>query len=663
MARYLVTSALPYANGPLHLGHLAGVYLPGDIYTRFLRMRGEDVLYICGTDEHGVAITIAAERQGISPRDMVDEYHDVIRKDFEDFGISFDNFSRTTLPEHYELAQGVFLDLMEKGYITEKSEKQLYCDNCDRFLPDRYIEGSCPKCGAENARGDQCESCGSWLEALELKEARCSICGGSPRPRPTTHWYLKLDMFQEWLEGWLSRREGWRENVLNYCRGWLADGLRERAITRDLDWGVPVPLEEAEGKVLYVWFENLLGYVSSTAEYFEKKDDPIGWKRYWKDDRTRLIHFIGKDNIVFHAINFPCMLHALEDYVLTWNVPANEFLNFAGLKQSTSRGTAVWMRDYLRHFPPDPLRYALTINAPEHRDTDFTWDEFRVRNNELADVLGNFANRTLRFAKQRFEGRVPVASDPGSKETELLQKARRTANEMARLMESFRIKAACGKAMDLAREGNRYFDRARPWKTVKTDADRCGTSIHYCLQLLDSLRMAFSPFVPFTCDRLGEMLGRSSLDWKDIGELNLEEGDALGEPVILFQKLQEGFETNIYEQPEPEEEQKEMISIDQFNEIDLRVGLITDVQEVEGSDNLYRMSVDLGKESRQVVAGLRPYIPKEGLLDKKVVVVCNLEPVKLRGVVSEGMILASDGEGGIVLIEAGPDAVPGDKIR
>jgi len=673
MSKYLVTSALPYANGPLHLGHLAGAYLPADIFVRYLRMKGEDVLYVCGTDEHGVPITIAAEKAGRTPGELVDEYHEVIRRDFEAFGISFDNFSRTSWPGHFPFAQKVFLDLLARGFVAERPLQQLFCPSCGRFLPDRYVSGTCPRCGKEGARGDQCESCGSWLEALELASPRCSICGARPEPRETRHWFLRLDLFQDWLRTWLDSREGWRDNVLNYCRGWLDEGLQERAITRDIDWGVPVPLDGAGGKVLYVWFEALLGYVSSTRQYFERRGEPDGWERYWKDPDCRLVHFIGKDNIVFHAIIEPAILHALGDFVLPWNIPANEFLNIGGLKQSTSRGTAIWMKDYLRVFQPDPMRYALTINAPEGRDTDFTWADFRVRNNELADVLGNFVNRTLNFAHREFGGKVPGAAARGEAEEGLRARAVETAEEIDALLSGFRIKAACASAMALAREGNRYFDSAEPWKTAKTDRARCATAIDTCLQMIDWLRIAFSPFLPFTAGRIAAMVPSGADSLSDIGRWTLEPGTGLGSPRILFDKLDEGFESALEQAPaapsapartEEAPARPTRISIQEFGRLDLRVGRIVSAEPVEGADKLLKLMVEVGEDRpRQVVAGIRRAYSPEELAGRSVVLVCNLEPARLRGVDSDGMILASDGSTGIFLVSPDERACPGDRIR
>ncbi len=671
MSRYLVTSALPYANGPSHLGHLAGAYLPADIYVRFLRMCGEDVVYICGTDEHGVPITIKAEEMGISPREAVDRFHEIIAGDFKKFGISFDNFSRTENPEHYLFAQEVFLGLLDKGYIVEKSMKQFFCSQCQRFLPDRYVGGTCPQCGSEKARGDQCDDCGSWLDALELLNPVCSICGSAPVPNDTTHWFLRLDAFQDWLGDWLGGHGDWKKNVLNYCRGWLDQGLRERAITRDLDWGVPVPVDGAEGKVLYVWFEALLGYVSSTREYFTQRGDPQGWKKYWQDPDTRLVQFIGKDNIVFHAVIQPAVLHGLGGYNLPWNIPANEYLNIKGEKFSTSRGTAIWLRDYLAHFPPDPMRYALAINAPENRDTDFSWDEFRTRNNELADVFGNFINRTMKFAHKTFSGEVPRPGEPGDAERQLMESVVETRDQMERLIRDFNLKAACHSVMELARIGNRYFDQSQPWKTAKSDRMSCATTIYYSLQFADALRILFAPFLPFTCSRTGGMLKRDSLIWKEAGLENLAPGHSLGKPAILLQKLEEGFEKVMEAEDERTDagepslpKVKETVSFDDFMRMDIRVGRILEVHHIKGADKLYRLMVDMGDHQRQLVAGMKPYYTPQELTGRRVVVMVNLKPVKIMGVESNGMVLASDdGRGRVRLLQPADDAMPGDGVH
>ncbi len=672
MPRYLVTSALPYANGPTHLGQIAGAYLPADIYVRFLRMCEEDVIFICGTDEHGVPITLKAEQMGITPREVVDRFHEEIRSDFDRLGIFFDNFSRTEKPEHYSFTQGVFLDLLEKGHITEKPMKQFYCEKCKRYLPDRYVNGACPECGSVNARGDQCDDCGTWLGALDLVNPVCAICGSTPVPRETIQWFLRLDQFQDWLEAWLGNHGDWKNNVLNYCRGWLKKGLRERAITRDLDWGVPVPLEDVKGKVLYVWFEALLGYISSTMEYFAERGNPDGWKDYWQNPDCRLVQFIGKDNIVFHAVIEPSVLHGLGDFVLPWNIPANEYLNIKGKKFSTSRGTALWTKDYLDHLPPDPLRYALAINAPENRDADFTWDEFRSKNNELADVFGNFINRTIKFAHLYFDGKVPEPAKAGSVEEKLMASAVRTRDETEELLRNFQLKAACSRIMDLAREGNRYFDQAQPWKTAKSDPQACATSIYYSLQIADSLRILLAPFIPFTSEKTGEMLRNTPLLWKEAGRENLPAGHQLGTPEILLSKLKKGFEKvmvkeenddGIDDSNSPEVSIKESITYDEFMKLDMRVGLIKEVHDIEGADKLYRLIADMGDHTRQLVAGMKQYYSKEELLNRKVIVLVNLQPVSIRGVKSNGMVLASDGGGKVFLLEPGSDSMPGDSIR
>ncbi len=662
MSRYMVTSALPYANGPKHLGHLAGAYLPADIYVRYMRMREQDILFCSGTDEHGVPITIAAEKMGITPLEVVDKYHAIIADDFKRFGISFDNFSRTTRPEHIKFAQSVFLELLEKGHIVPRDMKQLYCPECKRYLPDRYINGTCPKCGSEDARGDQCESCGTWTEPFELIEPRCGICGAIPETRDTRHWFLLLDHFQKWLEGWLGAQSNWKTNVLKYCYSWLGDGLRERAITRDLAWGVPVPLEEAKGKVLYVWFEAVLGYISSTKEYFRKAGrDPEEWKKYWQDPDARLVQFIGKDNIVFHCIIEPSLLHVLGDFILPWNVPANEYLNISGQKFSTSRGTGISMGHYLDHFDPDPMRYALSVNAPENRDSDFSWTEYQSRNNELADVLGNFINRTLKFTASKFDNRVPAAE----LDMTLFNKTGEAAEEIAELMESFKFKKAIGVAMELAREGNRYFDNAKPWKSLKADPDQCAITVATCLNLCASLAVIFEPFIPFSAKKTRKMLGLEDLKWSDAGTALLKYGHKLGTAEILFKKLEDGFEKIMNKPEEPVEVEREETQVDfeDFMKIEFKVGRILTVEDIKKAKKLYKIEVDTGDKVRTVVAGMKKYYTKDELQGRLVAVVCNLKPAKLCGVVSHGMLMASDGESGVFLLEPGSNAKPGDTIR
>ena len=632
-----------------------------------MRMCTEDVLYVCGTDEHGVPITITAEKMGITPREVVDRFHEVIADDFSRMGISFDNFSRTERPEHYRFAQEVFLDLLGKGLIVERHNKQFYCGDCSRFLPDRYVGGTCPRCGAEGARGDQCEKCGSWLDALELVRPVCSICGSEPVPRETGHWFLRLDAFQDWLEEWLESHGDWRNNVLNYCSGWLRDGLHERAITRDLDWGVPVPIKGAEGKVLYVWFEALLGYISSTREYFESRGEPDRWKDYWKDPDTRLVHFIGKDNIVFHAVIEPAVLKGLGDFVLPWNVPANEYLNIGGEKFSTSRGTAIWMKDYLEHLPPDPLRYALAANAPEGRDTDFTWEDFRVKNNEIADVFGNFTNRTLKFAHSFFDGRVPDPSAAGEAERELLASAAATRDRMEALLREFRIKAACAEVMDLAREGNRYFDRVQPWKTAKTDQGRlcCShlvqSSAHRCAPDPHWPPSYPSPLRPWA----GCLAGRP---WSGPRQgVRTWSPGHLGSPEILFSKLKKGFEK--YSSPprtgwDPAGEgRRSLVSYDRFMETELRVGRILQAApwRVRTSSTACRWT--WGTTHRELVAGIRPWYTTGELEGRLVAVVANLEPAKIRGILSRRNDPGLRRRGRRALLSPGERRQAGDRIR
>ncbi len=668
MSRYMVTSALPYANGPLHLGHLAGAYLPADIYARYLRMSGNDVLFCSGTDEHGVPITITAEKQGITPMEVVDKYHRIISDDFKRFGISFDNFSRTTKPEHAKFAQEVFLDLLGKGYIESKKTKQFYCENCQRYLPDRFVNGICPKCSSDKARGDQCENCGTWIETFELIEPRCGICGSAPIVKETKHWFLQLDKFQEWLDGWLDGQTEWKSNVLKYCRSWLGDGLRERAITRDISWGVPVPLEEAKGKVLYVWFEAVLGYISSTREYLKQEGkDSEEWKKYWQNPDTRLVQFMGKDNIVFHCIIEPSLLHALGNYTLPWNVPANEYLNISGEKFSTSRGTGIGMGEYLDHFAPDPMRYALAVNAPETRDSDFSWHEYMVRNNELADILGNFINRTIKFTASKFGGLVPEAE----LDLSLIEKAKNSADEVASLIEKFKFKKAISTAMELAREGNRYFDAAEPWKSFKTDTEACATTVATCLNLCASLSVIFSPFIPFSAEKMQKMFGINKLEWQDAGSVLLKPGHKFNKSEILFTKLEKGFEKVMDKSEKTEEvkteeiksEKSAPVNFEDFLKIEFKVGKILEVNDIKKAKKLYKIEVDTGDAVRTVVAGMKPHYSKEELAGRKVVVVCNLKPAKLCGVMSNGMLLASDGESGVFLLEPGADAKPGDIVK
>ncbi len=545
-ARTLVTAALPYANGDLHLGHLAGAYLPADIYVRTLRLLGRDVLFICGTDEYGVPITKTAETLGISPKELVDRNHASIKESFERLGMTFDNFSQTSRPIHAETSRAFFLDLHRRGLLKEKTTDQFFCPNCGRFLADRYVEGTCPKCGSPGARGDQCEKCGTALNQLELVDPRCATCGARPETRPTRHWFLPLGEWQGPLEKWLAGKSDWKENVLNYCRGWFAQGLEDRAITRDLAWGVPVPLPEHEGKVIYVWFDAPIGYISATREWAQQRGDPEAWRLWWQDPATRLIHFIGKDNIVFHAIMFPAMLMAhSEPYVLPDNVPANEFLNLEGNKLSTSRGYAVWLPDYLAKFPADSLRYALARNLPETRDTDFTWDGFQARHNgELGNNFGNLINRVFAFTHKYFEGRVPQWSEAALNDLDrtALTEVAGCLERYVKGVERFEIRAAMEALIDAGKAGNRYFDEAAPFRTRKEDLARCAQSMGVSLQIVRLLTLMLSPVAPFAARKVWGWLGMSSdLErggWAE-GNQPLPPGRVLGKPEILFPRIED----------------------------------------------------------------------------------------------------------------------------
>ena len=543
--RYLVTSALPYANGRIHVGHVAGAYLPADIYVRFLRSTGRDAIFVCGSDEHGVPITIAAEEAGVSPKEIVDKYHAANSRAFAGLDIDFDVYGRTTSALHAEGSREFFLKLHSAGYIEDKIGPQLHCPKCERFLPDRYVHGTCPnaECGFTDAKGDQCEACGRELSTLELVEPRCAICGDKPEPRETRHWYLKLGDFQERLDAWLSEKQGWRDNIGAFCKGVFHEGLRSRAITRDISWGIPVPLEEAAGKVLYVWFDAPIGYLSFTRELFAERGDPEGWKRYWCDPQSAVIHFIGKDNIVFHAMTWPAMLMGHGGINLPANVVANEFLNVRGQKSSKSRNWAVWIEEYLESFPVDPLRYYLTANAPEGRDTDFRWEDFQQRNNaELAAALGNFAHRTLSFAGKYFDGAVPERGELDEAALAALAEAGTATGEVRAGIEAFRFKAGLQRLMKLAQSANRYFDAASPWKSRKTDMAACGTAINVCLALVDRLAALMYPFMPGSAAKLEGYLGRDAGElprqWDSLGD-GPAPGTRLGKPQPLFRQIED----------------------------------------------------------------------------------------------------------------------------
>jgi methionyl-tRNA synthetase len=542
--KILVTAALPYANGPLHIGHLAGAYIPADVYVRYQRLKGADVLFICGSDEHGVPITIRADREKVSSKDIVDRYHEMMKKSFQRMGVAFDNYSRTSLPLHHKISQDFFLNLFHKGFISEQSIQQYYCPNCSRFLPDRYIEGECPHCHQQDARGDQCESCGRWLEPEQLIRPKCKICGSSPDLRTTKHWYFRLSEFQRKLEEWQATKTNWKSNVREFCSGWFKEGLTDRPITRDIDWGIPVPLPDAEGKVLYVWFDAPIGYISSSVEWAEKQGTPERWRDYWLDPKTRLVHFIGKDNIVFHSIVWPASLMAHGDFILPAQIPANEFLNIEGKKISTSRNWAVWVDDYLDVFPPDPLRYCFAANAPENKDADFTWKDFQVRNNsELADVLGNLINRCLSFVEKHFEAKVPPAGTLCDEDRAMFTAISEAINKIGAALEEFQVRRATAELMDLARSGNKYFNDSAPWSSLKIDRARCATTLNTTIQLQAALAVLMEPFLPFSAEKLWHMLNApgSHRDqrWQTIPDLRLPDGHPLGTREILFGKIED----------------------------------------------------------------------------------------------------------------------------
>jgi len=672
--RVLVTSALPYANGKIHLGHLSGAYLPADIYVRYKRLKGDDIIYICGSDEHGVPITITADNEKVSPQVIIDRFHELNKQAFEKFGMSFDIYSRTSLPVHHETAKQFFSVYYNQGLLIEKKSMQFYDEKVKMFLPDRYVEGTCPKCGYEEARSDECEKCGSLYEPSELKNPKSKISGETPVLKETSHWYFPLGRFQERLQKYIdemNERYGWKENVLQYCKGWFKDGLKDRAYTRDLDWGVKVPLNGAEGKVLYVWFEAVLGYISATKELSEKRNDPDLWKRYWQDTNTKYVAFIGKDNIVFHTIIFPAMLMAWNDvqndkYVLPQNVPANEFLNFEGKKFSKSRGWGVDVLEFLELFPADPLRYTLAANLPENKDTDFYWKEFQARNNgELADILGNFINRTFTFAFKHFEGIVPKKGKLDKIDDEMISLLKEYPNKIGSLIERYKIKDAVFEMMNLARTGNKYFNDSEPWITVKNNKEKCATTINICLNIIYTLAEVFEPVIPFASIKIFSMLNTNKCEWEKSGELNLVDGHKLNEPQILFFKIDDNIIDDQINKlglsDNKINEQEELINIEEFKRIKIKVAQIIDAEKVKKSEKLLKIQLEIGNEKRQVIAGIAKSYNPEDLIGKKVLVVANLKPAKLFGLDSQGMVLAldTDKDGIVKLIEIDQDIKSG----
>jgi len=667
--KILVTSALPYANGPIHLGHLSGAYLPADIFVRYKRLNGDDVVYICGSDEHGVPITISADKEKVSPQVIIDRYHEANKKAFTRFGMSFNNYSRTSIPVHHETAKEFFLEFYNRGLFVEKKSLQFFDDKANMFLPDRYVEGTCPKCGNEEARSDECENCGSLYDPSELKNPKSKISGGTPKLKETSHYYFPLGKYQPALEKYvdeMNEKYGWKENVLQYCRGWFKDRLKDRAITRDLDWGIKVPVDSAAGKVIYVWFEAVLGYISSTKELSQQKNDPNLWKKYWQDPKTKYIAFIGKDNVVFHTIIFPAILMAWneggkEQYCLPQNVPANEFLNFEGKKFSKSRNWGIDVDEFLDLFEPDLLRYTLAANLPETRDTDFYWKEFQLRNNsELADILGNFINRTFTFVFKHFDGQVPALGKLEKIDEDMLKEISEYPQRVSDLYEKYKIRDGVNEIMNLARDGNKYFNDTEPWKTVKSDKERCGTTLNICLQTIYSLAELFSPVLPFSTEKLFVMLNAKPVDWKDCGKPQLTEGHQLNQSEILFPKIEdEKIEAQITKLPksEPEKEKVELITYDDFMKIQLRTAEVIEAEKVPKSEKLLKLKIRLDNEERQVIAGIAKNYDPENLIGRKVVIVANLQPAKLMGLESKGMILAVETKDGSLEVLNVPESV------
>lgn len=674
--RTLVTTALPYANGPVHIGHLAGVYVPADIYVRFLRLKGEDVKMIGGSDEHGVPITIRARKEGVTPQDVVDRYHKLIKDSFQELGISFDVYSRTTSETHRATASEFFRHIYNKGGFVVRKSKQLYDEGAGRFVADRYVVGECPVCHAQGAYGDQCEKCGSSLSPTDLINPRCAETGNVPVLRETEHWYLPLEDYQMALEKWiLEGHKEWRTNVYGQCKSWLDLGLQPRAVTRDLDWGIPVPVEGAEGKVLYVWFDAPIGYISNTREIL-----PDSWEKWWKDPETRIINFIGKDNIVFHCIIFPAMLMAYGDgFQLPDNVPANEFLNLEGNKISTSRNWAVWLHEYLHDFPgkQDVLRYVLTANAPETRDNDFTWSDFQARNNsELVAVFGNFVNRAMVLTGKYFNGEVPARTELLDVDKAAFDEIRVAVKAMTKALDTFHFREALKQAMEIARVGNRYLQETEPWKVSKTDMERTATILNVALQICANLAVAFEPFLPFSSEKLCKMLNLSDLKWDMLGRDDLlPAGHKLGEPVLLFEKIEDDAIAaqlkrldDIKKQNElsawkPEPQQPD-VPFDDFLKMDIRVGTVIECDRVPKADKLLRFLIDDGMEKRTIVSGIAKFYKPEDLVGKQVCFVANFAPRKLKGVESQGMILsAQNPDGSLVVISPSAPVTPGSQVK
>lgn len=659
--RYTITAALPYTNGPIHIGHLAGVYVPADIFARYQRLKNNEVAFICGSDEHGVAISIKAKKEHTTPQAIIDKYHAIIKQSFADFGISFDNYSRTSLPIHHQTASDFFRKLYEQGDFIEEISEQLYDEEAHQFLADRFVIGTCPKCGNPEAYGDQCEHCGSSLNATDLIDPKSSITGSKPTLKATKHWFLPLNRYQEFLEKWIleGHKNDWKPNVYGQVKSWLDDELKPRAVTRDLDWGIPVPVEGAEGKVLYVWFDAPIGYISSTKEWAEREGKD--WRPFWQDKDTELVHFIGKDNIVFHCIIFPAMLKAEGSYILPTNVPANEFLNLEGNKLSTSKNWAVWLHEYLQDFPnqQDVLRYALTANAPETKDNDFTWKDFQARNNnELVAIFGNFINRVAVLTQKYYEGEVPAAGVLNATDSETLQQLSELTQKIEQSLERYRFREAQQELMNIARLGNKYLADEEPWKLIKTDAERVKTVMYVALQVATALAITSEPFLPFTSEKLKNILQLGTTAWEQVKQnptALLPTGHKIGVATLLFEKIEDAAIAKQLERLENTKQanrqeaqaaaevtvapQKELISYDDFAKMDIRIGTILSAEKMPKADKLLILKVDTGIDQRTIVSGIAQSFNPEEIIGKRVTVLANLAPRKLRGVESQGMIL------------------------
>lgn len=681
--RTLVTSALPYANGPIHIGHLAGAYIPADIYVRYLRLKKEDVMFIGGSDEHGVPITIRAKKEGVTPKEIIDRYHYQMKETFEKMGISYDIYGRTSSDTHSNLASNFFRKLYEEGKFIQKTNEQYYDEESKMFLADRYITGECPHCHYEKAYGDQCEKCGTSLSPTELINPTSTISGSKPVMKETTHWYLPLDQYESWLSKWiLEEHKEWRPNVYGQCKSWLDMGLQPRAVSRDLDWGIPVPVEGAEGKVLYVWFDAPIGYISNTKELCDAHPEKGSWETWWKDKDTRLVHFIGKDNIVFHCIVFPAMLKAEGSYILPDNVPSNEFLNLEDDKISTSRNRAVWVHEYLEEFPgkQDVLRYVLTANAPETKDNNFTWKDFQARNNnELVAIYGNFVNRALVLTQKYFDGVVPAANELTDYDKSTLSDFADVKKQLESLLENFKFRDAQKEAMNLARIGNKYLADTEPWKVAKTDMKRVETILNISLQLVANLSIAFEPFLPFSSEKLRKMINIDTFDWNELGSINLMvPGHKLNTPELLFEKVEDDvIEAQIQKLliTKEENEKKEatekkanpilpIIDYSEFEKMDIRVGTVLECQKVPKADKLLQFTIADGLENRTILSGIAQYYKPEYLVGKQVCFIANLAPRKIKGIESQGMILSAlDMDGTLSVTTVEKPVKPGSEVK